>query len=113
MVEVGAVVEAKRIGDGCVIEINTRIGKGAVLGKVCLVHFPVLESGSDAMSQHCKIGPLCTVADGEILPDFTVLYGHNSRRVDRSGAEEQKMKMVMRQVEILRKLIPSNVAKFQ
>jgi len=34
MIETGAVVEAKSIGDGCVIEVNARIGKGAVLGKV-------------------------------------------------------------------------------
>lgn len=36
IVEVGAVVEAERVGTGCVIEVNARIGKGAVLGKVCL-----------------------------------------------------------------------------
>ena len=34
VVEVGAVVEAKRIGEGCVIEVNAKIGKGAVVGKV-------------------------------------------------------------------------------
>lgn len=34
VVEVGALVEAKRIGEGSVIEINARIGKGAVIGKV-------------------------------------------------------------------------------
>jgi predicted protein tyrosine phosphatase len=34
IVEVGAMVEAKRIGEGCVIEVNAKIGKGAVVGKV-------------------------------------------------------------------------------
>jgi len=34
MIETGAVVEAKSVGDGCVIEVNARIGKNAVLGKV-------------------------------------------------------------------------------
>ena len=35
IVEVGATVEAKRIGEGCVIEVNAKIGKGVVIGKVC------------------------------------------------------------------------------
>ncbi len=48
-----------------------------------------------------------------MLPDFTVIYGNGSRRIDKSGAEDLKMKMVARQVEVLRKLIPSNLAKFQ
>ena len=34
IVEVGATVEAKRIGEGSVIEVNARIGKGAIIGKV-------------------------------------------------------------------------------
>jgi dynactin-6 len=36
VVEVGAVIEARRIGEGCLIEVNARIGRGAVLGKVCV-----------------------------------------------------------------------------
>lgn len=35
VVEVGAIVEAMRVGEGCHIEVNARIGKGAVLGQVC------------------------------------------------------------------------------
>lgn len=35
VVEVGAVVEGKRIGEGSVIEVNAKVGKGVVLGKVC------------------------------------------------------------------------------
>jgi dynactin-6 len=34
IVEVGAVVEAMSIGEGSVIEVNAKIGKGAVVGKV-------------------------------------------------------------------------------
>jgi dynactin-6 len=34
VVEPGAVVEAKEVGEGCVIEANAKIGKGAILGKV-------------------------------------------------------------------------------
>jgi dynactin-6 len=56
---------------------------------------------------------MCGVADGEILPDFTVIYGNGIRRLDRSGVADLKMKMVAGQVEVLRRLIPSNLAKFQ
>jgi len=95
VIEVGAVVEAKAVGEGTVIEVQAKIGKGAVLGK------------------HCKIGPLCEIADGEVVPDFTVVYGNGMRRFDTSGIEDLKLKMVARQIEVLKKLIPSNLAKFQ
>jgi len=95
VVEVGAVVEARCVGVGTLIEVGGRIGKGAVVGK------------------HCKIGPLCEVGEGEDVPDFTVIFGNGMRRIDKSGVEAQKLKMVARQVEVLRKLIPSNSAKFQ
>jgi dynactin-6 len=39
VVEVGAVVEAMEVGEGCVIEVNARVGKGAVIGKVLLILF--------------------------------------------------------------------------
>jgi dynactin-6 len=34
VVEVGAVVEASKVGEGTIIEINAKVGRGAVLGKV-------------------------------------------------------------------------------
>ena len=34
VVEVGAIVEAKRVGEGSLIEVNARLGKGSVVGKV-------------------------------------------------------------------------------
>lgn len=34
VIEVGARVEAKSVGEGCIIEVNAKIGKGVVLGKV-------------------------------------------------------------------------------
>lgn len=111
VVEVGAVVEARRVGEGTVIEVNAKIGKGAVVGKVWLT-LPYWNAGSDRF-QHCKIGPMCEVAEGEVLPDYTVLYGNGMRRLDTSGVEDLKLKVVAKQVEVLRKLIPSNLAKFQ
>lgn len=56
---------------------------------------------------------MCEVAEGEVIPDFTVIYGNGLRRIDASGVEELKLKMVGRQTDILRKLIPTNLAKFQ
>ncbi|KAH8599775.1 trimeric LpxA-like protein [Bisporella sp. PMI_857] len=95
VIEAGAIVEARSVGEGCVIDVNARVGKGAVLGK------------------HCKVGAVCAVGEGETLPDFTVIYGNGLRRVDKANVEELKLRMVGRQVEVLRKLIPSNPAKFQ
>jgi dynactin-6 len=56
---------------------------------------------------------MCVIAPGEIVPDFTVVYGYSQRRIDKSGIEDLKLKLVARQVDVLRKLIPSNPAKFQ
>lgn len=38
VIEVGAIVEAKRVGEGCLIEVNAKVGRGAVLGKVYFTH---------------------------------------------------------------------------
>lgn len=55
------------------------------------------------MCQYCKIGPLCSVAPYDHIPDRTVIYGYNERRTDRSGMEEVRMKAVEQQVEVLRR----------
>jgi dynactin-6 len=39
VVEVGAVVEARSVGEGSVIEINAKVGNGAVIGKVWVYAF--------------------------------------------------------------------------
>jgi dynactin-6 len=51
VVEVGAIVEAKRVGEGSIIEINARVGKGAVIGKVCVIH-PCLNICTDGILAH-------------------------------------------------------------
>lgn len=38
MIEVGATVEARRVGEGSVIEVNAKVGKGAILGKARSPH---------------------------------------------------------------------------
>lgn len=65
------------------------------------------------LEQHCKIGPMCEIADGDVVPDFTVIYGNGLRRIDTSDIEDLKLKLVGRQTDILKKLIPTNLAKFQ
>lgn len=95
IIEVGAVVEGRSVGTGSLIEVNAKIGRGAVIGK------------------HCKIGPFCTVEEDAVVPDYTVIYGTGMRRIDSSAIENMKMRMIGRQAEVLRKLVPSNVAKYQ
>lgn len=59
--------------------------------------------------QYCKINPLCTVAAYETIPDHTVIYGYNERRIDRGsssssgGMEAFRRKAVEQQVEVLRR----------
>ena len=50
---------------------------------------------------------------GEEIPDFTVVYSNGTRRLDRRGISDLKNKVQARQIEVLKKLIPSNPAKFQ
>ncbi len=43
VVESGAVVEAASIGEGTLIEVDAKVGKGAVVGKVCAKLTPKLQ----------------------------------------------------------------------
>ncbi|KAL8777355.1 MAG: hypothetical protein Q9213_007896, partial [Squamulea squamosa] len=52
---------------------------------------------------YCKISPLCSVAPYENVPDHTVIYGNNERRIDRSGTDTLRAKMVEQHVEVLKK----------
>ncbi|KAL1836498.1 hypothetical protein VTJ49DRAFT_5072 [Mycothermus thermophilus] len=102
-VEVGAVIEAGGtvVGDGTVVGVGARVGAGAVLGKRDLRH-----------ENHCTLTPQSAVPPGDVVPDFTVVYANGMRRTDRRGMVELKNKGLARQIEVLRRLIPSNPAKF-
>lgn len=63
--------------------------------------------------QHCTLTAKASVAAGEAVPDFTVVYGNGQRRTDRRDIAELKEKAMLREIEVLRRLIPSNPAKFQ
>lgn len=58
------------------------------------------------------MAPLTRVADGEVLDDYTVLYGAGERRIDKSGQEGARRKLLEMHVESLRVLIPSNASKW-
>jgi dynactin-6 len=89
-------VEATSVGDGTIIEGAAKVGPGAVIG------------------QHCRIGPHCTVPAGEVLEDFTVIYGENLRRTDVAGKMmmDANLRNLRKQVETMRRLIPSKPEKF-
>ncbi|AEO58937.1 hypothetical protein MYCTH_2306711 [Thermothelomyces thermophilus ATCC 42464] len=95
-VEVGAAVEAGDtfIGEGTVVGVGAKVGAGAVIGK------------------HCTLTPHTEIAAGEVVPDFTVVYSNGMRRTDKRGVAELKNKGLARQIDVLRRIIPSNPAKF-
>ncbi|RPB11900.1 hypothetical protein P167DRAFT_553755 [Morchella conica CCBAS932] len=88
------------IGDGVVVEVNA------------LVEAREVGEGSTVEVGHCKLAPLTRVADGEVLEDYTVLYGAGERRIDKSGQEGARRKLLEMHVESLRVLIPSNASKW-
>lgn len=106
MVESGALVAAASVGEDCVIGAGARVGARAVLGR------------------GCKVGPRCEVAEGEVLAEGTVVWGRKpgERRVGgalggRGGEEAARIEELRRaahekQVEGLKRLIKSDLAKF-
>ena len=52
------------IGDGSVVEVKSKVRKGAVLGK------------------WCKVAAMSTVEPGEELQDFVVVFGDGKQRID-------------------------------
>ena len=100
-IETGAVVEAKKVGDHSTIEVNSKIGAGAIVGK------------------WCKVAPLCQVKEKEVLEDLTVVFGegHECRRFDvvvrdRKEVKDAKMKGRAMELEVLRGLIPDGSVKW-
>ncbi len=98
-IESGAVIEARRIGDHSTIEVNARLGKGAIVGK------------------WCKVAPLCEVAENEVLDDYTVVYGYGQKRIDavtkdRKDVRDMKAKGREKEVELLKTLITDASVKW-
>lgn len=63
--------------------------------------------------QYCTISPRSTIAPGETVPDYTVVFSNGLHRRDKRDVVDIRNRAQARQLEILRKLIPSNPAKFQ
>lgn len=53
------------------------------------------------------------VAEQEVLPDYTVTYGYNERRMDASGSEGPRRKFLDKHIDALKLLITNNPAKFK
>jgi dynactin 6 len=133
-VEVGSVVEAggTHIGEGTTVGVGSRIGSGAVVGKVGLSlspsrawhppgtsqskhnHFSLRpQQLTRGIPQYCTISPRTTIAPGEAVPDYTVVFSNGQQRRDKRDVADIRTRAQARQLEVLRKLIPSNPAKFQ
>ncbi|KAK4938773.1 hypothetical protein LTR28_009521 [Elasticomyces elasticus] len=104
VVESGAVVRARVVGRGTVVEVKAVVGQGVVIG------------------EYSKITPLSTVQPNTTLPAYTVvLQGATTttitQRTDTStktnpAIREMKARGHAQQLDLLRRLIPSNTAKW-
>ncbi|KAF7846216.1 hypothetical protein BT93_L4828 [Corymbia citriodora subsp. variegata] len=100
-VESNATVEAELVGTGSVIEVYATLRPGTVIGQ----------------PQFCKISARCE-ARGTKLPDYTIIFGEGQQRVDtttkaRADVRDLKLKGQLLHIETLKRLIPSNTAKWQ
>lgn len=117
VIESGAIVEAKSIGDGTIIEVKVKIGRGATLGKVqCCMQCDALRLLM-CWKQHCKVTPLNEIKPNENIPDYTVIYGDNQRRHNQTMASNPEVRDAKRKgqelhIQLLKKLIPDASAKY-
>ncbi|KAL7788180.1 trimeric LpxA-like protein [Trichoderma ceciliae] len=97
LIEAGSVIEAggTEIGEGSVIQVGSKIGSGAKIGK------------------NCTVSHLSVIANGDVLPDNTVVYSNGTRRTDKRGTPELRKLSIVKQIAMLRKMIPSNPDKFR
>lgn len=97
VVEVGATIEAgdTEIGEGTTLQAGCRIGSGAKIGR------------------HCTISHKSIVLPGEEIPDHTVLYSDGLRRQDQRGVTDMRKLGLVKQIAVLKKMIPSNPEKFK
>jgi dynactin-6 len=99
VVETGAVVEAAEIGEGSVVEVGATIGRGCVVGK------------------YCTISAATTLPPNTHIPEYTVVYCGSERRIDKTLRDRPevlhaKLLMHSKQLDMFKKLVPNNVAKW-
>lgn len=69
-------------------------------------------------NQFCKVAPACTVSRGEHLVDFAFFSKDGKHRIDhttasRPGVQQLKLQGQAMHIDTLRKLIPTNIARWQ
>ncbi|KAJ4351086.1 hypothetical protein N0V95_004133 [Ascochyta clinopodiicola] len=99
VVETNAVVEAAEVGEGSVVEVGAVVGRGAVVGKYCTI------------SAASVVPPYTT------LPDYTVVFSGSQKRIDKTLQQrpdilEAKMAVHKKQLDMFRRLIANNIAKW-
>lgn len=125
VVDSGAVVEAAEVGEGSVIEVGAVVGRGTIIGKVCSHPCSIFAFGTCVRGVVGKTNnqQFCTVTASSVippytrLPDYTVVFGGNQRRVDktlqlRPEILDVKMAVHAKQLDMFRKLIPNNIQKW-
>ncbi|KAK4088872.1 trimeric LpxA-like protein [Purpureocillium lilacinum] len=97
IIEVGTIIESgnTEIGEGTTVQVGSRIGSGAKVGK------------------HCTISSMSVIPPGEVIPDCTTVYSNGLRRTDKRGVGELRKLGIVKQIAVLRKMIPSNPDKFK
>jgi dynactin-6 len=93
--------------------------EGTVLGKVCMNRCVLLcfvKYDTD-VKQFCTISAYSFVPPYSHLPDYTVVYGGSEQRIDktlqlRPEIAEAKMAIHRKQLDMFKKLVPNQIAKW-
>ncbi|KAH6608824.1 hypothetical protein Trco_002170 [Trichoderma cornu-damae] len=114
LIEAGSVIEAggTEIGEGSIIQVGSKVGSGAKIGKVRALRNLGRKAEADA-NQNCTVSHLSVIANGDVLPDNTVVYSNGTRRTDKRGTPELRKLSMVKQIAMLKKMIPSNQDKFR
>lgn len=98
-VESGAEVLAQHVGEATEVGVHAKIGAGATVGRFC------------------RLTPTEVVLAGELVEDFTVVFGDGQRRRDKTLVEneeiqKQRVKAQEKHVDVLKKLVPDGKIKW-
>lgn len=80
-------------------------------------HSPVSLCLATDLWQHCTISAACNIPPYTRLPDYTVIFGGSQQRIDKSlqmrpEILDARMTIHTKQLDMFRKLIPNNIAKW-
>lgn len=115
-IEVGSIIESggTEIGEGSLVQVGSKIGSGAKIGSVRLpMTLPRKTSSRLTKLQNCTISPMSVIPPGTTLPDYTVVYSNGTQRTDRRDASDLRKLGMVKQIAVLRHMIPSNPDKFK